>query len=94
MGDLLSLILWPQNAEILSKPYPTTSCVSLFSVFYSFCVNLGHLVANSTLWFKTNFINHLMSIRMWSNYHTTEFIKTADDTINTKHSVFLYNYIE
>lgn len=31
---------------------------------------------------------------MWPKYHTMELIKTADDTINTKHNVFLYDYID
>lgn len=65
-----------RKASTLSKPCPLLPIICPQSSKTS-KINFGQLVASAALWFKTDFIVSLGSIRMQSKYH-----KTPDDKFN------------
>lgn len=65
----LSTLPKSKRSSQISKSLPTTSCVPLYPapwVLHTSMVNFSRLVADSTLWFKINFISSL-GVSVWTN---------------------------
>lgn len=65
----LSTLPRSKRSSQISKSLPTTSCVPLYPapwVLHTSMVNFSRLVADSTLWFKINFISSL-GVSVWTN---------------------------